>query len=413
VLAGGCGFRAAAARDLGSDGGGADEGVALDASADVDAGDAGGAGPDAGPVDALTGPDAALAPPVALALGAQHSCALLADGTVACWGDNGTGQLGIEVAGGGSVTPVRAHLLSGVTALVSGGGGHTCAQSPLGFFCWGDNTYAQIGGGTVVPTPTAVPGLDGTRRLVVGARNTCALKLDETVLSWGDAGSGQIGDGTVGGVVSSPRPVPMPSALDVAFGGLMDAIHACAIVDNVDRSLLCWGANAFDQLGDGSYTASPMTIPVPMVKGVSELALGRDHSCVRTGATVACWGSGTYGAVGDGLNAHAMATPVVGLDRVTQLVAGAFHNCARRDDQTVWCWGRNVEGQLGDGTRDSRGTPMPVPQLTQVEEVRAGALHTCARRQSGEVVCWGWNRNGQVGSGDYADQPLFKTVPWR
>jgi alpha-tubulin suppressor-like RCC1 family protein len=360
--------------------------------------------PDGGAGDGAPDAEPPLAAPTHLALGAQHSCALLADGTVACWGDNGSGQLGIGSQGGGSSMPVRAAGLANAVSLSSLGGGHTCTFVGGDGYCWGDNSYEQIvaGSGQVDPRPTMVPNLHNAVELVAGARNSCAVFADQTAKCWGDNTSGQVGDGVIGGLVSLPTPVSgLQNVQYLQLGGLMDSIHACV----VDQSFTveCWGSDTFGQLGDSGTAIRPSPVPVPSLSNVAELTLGRDHTCALTGDKVACWGSGAYGAVGDGMNSHDTPTLVAGLDHVIQLVGGTFHNCALRADQTVWCWGRNDEGELGDTTKSSRGYPLEISAIAGAEELRCGALHTCVR-VGGAVWCWGWNRNGQLGDGTNIDQ---------
>jgi alpha-tubulin suppressor-like RCC1 family protein len=400
----GCGFRATASHDGGD--------LAMPGDLAVESGVAAG---DAGNVD-LHEP---LPPPVQLALGAQHSCARLMDETVACWGDNGSGQLGNGAVGGSSFVPVRVPGLGGVVDLSSGGGGHTCARLRSGEVkCWGDNTYGQIGGGLTVPSPQTITGLSSVTAVVAGARDTCAVVgANGDVRCWGDDTFGQVGNGTQTAVVSSPTAVMTASGTltgvsQLALGGLMDAFHACALL--LDGTAVCWGSDVSGELGDGLFATSSLTaVAVKSLTGASEITCGKFHSCARVGGSVACWGSGIMQAVGDGTNSHYTPFTVFGIDTVRQIAAGTFHTCARLGDGSVDCWGFNDQGQLGDGTKMMRGAPTHVPGVASVQEVRAGALHTCAlRSDNASVWCWGWNRNGQLGDGSVMDSPDAHRVPW-
>ena len=89
-----------------------------------------------------------------------HSCALLADTTIKCWGFNGYGQLGSATLTV-SNTPVAVAGISGVTAMVAGGY-HSCALlSDTTVKCWGFNGYGQLGNGTNTDsyTPVSANGL--------------------------------------------------------------------------------------------------------------------------------------------------------------------------------------------------------------------------------------------------------------
>jgi len=85
-----------------------------------------------------------IAPARAIACGQWDSFALLKDGTVLSWGNNGTGQLG-DGGKGDRVTPGAVKDLSGV-ALLSGGGWHALTQKTDGsLWSWGNNSNGQLG----------------------------------------------------------------------------------------------------------------------------------------------------------------------------------------------------------------------------------------------------------------------------
>lgn len=150
-------------------------------------------------------------------LGGYHTCALVTDGSVYCWGANGHGQIG-EPAGG-STTPRAVPGLPLVVDLATAGS-HTCAVDAGGAaYCWGDNTYGQLGNGQseayLNPAPTPVAGGVAFLALSAGPRHTCGLSTQQRVYCWGLASDGRIGDGTVqppGFALHEVRPVPTPVA---------------------------------------------------------------------------------------------------------------------------------------------------------------------------------------------------------
>ncbi|MEO5629073.1 MAG: hypothetical protein ABIQ62_04805, partial [Thermomonas sp.] len=140
--------------------------------------------------------DTGLSGVTALALGAYHSCAIVAGGAVRCWGSNGSGQLGT----GDTInrtTPVAVFgLEAGGTALALGGG-HSCAIVSGGAVqCWGYNFYGQLGNGSTINSATqvAVSGLTGAATFALGGSHSCAIVASRAVQCWGYNLYGQLGN---------------------------------------------------------------------------------------------------------------------------------------------------------------------------------------------------------------------------
>jgi alpha-tubulin suppressor-like RCC1 family protein len=283
----------------------------------------------------------------AIAPGFEFTCALAADRTMWCWGSNYTGQLGDGTIGGYSSSPGMVHGLSNVAALAIGGF-HSCAiLADSTVRCWGRNADGQVGNGTLTDAtlPQQVTGLGTVAALSAGGYHTCALMADRTIRCWGRNDDGQLGDGT-GRSSSTPVQVSgITNAVAVRGGGY----HTCALLS--DGTVKCWGRNSFGQIGVPTSTPSiyaPVT--VSGIEGVVTLAAGGYHNCaVPSDRSVRCWGEGDYGELGNG-SMSSSSTPVtvtgiVGPDLITP---GAWHTCALMPNQPVWCWGQNDFGQLGN-----------------------------------------------------------------
>jgi alpha-tubulin suppressor-like RCC1 family protein len=325
-----------------------------------------------------------------LALGGGHTCVLLADGTVKCWGANPTGELGYPTTAkctdpGDSTatvdcsrTPTLVPGLAGVAQIDVAGeeqsletSGHSCALlADSSVKCWGANDNGQLGDGTNInrPSPTAVSGLTNVRQIAVGKNHSCALMKDSTVKCWGINGNGQLGDGT-----NLPRLVPTPVAglagvTSIAVGGL----HTCAVLS--DATMKCWGGNAYGELGDGTIVDRNIPTVVTGLAGVSSVSLGNEHSCVLlTNGILQCCGRNDLGQVGDGTtSAPKSFIPISGLTGAVQIALGGAHSGARMKDGSMKCWGSNSSGGLGDGTRLSQSTPTTVLGIGPGGQVDAG-----------------------------------------
>ncbi len=352
----------------------------------------------------------------ALALGANHSCALTSASGAKCWGWNIFGQLG-----NGRTTlrkaPADVTGLTGGVAALAAGGDHTCALTSAGAAkCWGFNGYGQLGDGTIVDHRTAmdVSGLEsGVAALVAGQNHTCALTSAGGVKCWGRNEYGQLGDGTTD---SRSAPVEVNGLASGVTKLAAGESHTCALTST--GGVKCWGYNLFGQLGDGTTNDLPIAVAVSgLTSGVTSLAAGGAHTCAVTDTGgVKCWGFNHVGQLGSGTTTTA-STPVdvSGLaSGVTAVVAGNWHSCALTQVGGVKCWGDNLYGALGDGTTVSRSsTPVDVSGLASgVAAIDAGGRFACAVTSVGGVKCWGDNGFGQLGDGTLIVQRTPVDVAW-
>ena len=334
----------------------------------------------------------------AIAAGSQFTCALIAGGTVRCWGRNLEGQLG-DGTTTTRLSPVAVAGVSTATA-ISAGQGHACALLANGTVrCWGWNQDGQLGDGTTTDRliPVAVSGITDAVAINAGANHTCAV-LPSGVRCWGYNAFGQLGDGTL-----TNRLVPVEvgwifDAVPISVGG---SNHTCAFA--AAGTPQCWGANGHGQLGDGTTTDRRRTVPVLNFgdADATAIATGSDHTCaVVTDGTLRCWGYNASGQLGNGTTTE-RHTPVTvsAISTATTVAAGYFHTCAVLSDGTARCWGHGFNGQLGDGAGTNRLDPVTVSGISTATAVAAGDWHSCALLVDGVVRCWGWNEYGELGDG--------------
>lgn len=291
--------------------------------------------------------------------GGGHSCALTVSGQLYCWGRNVNGQVG-DGSGGPETQdrylPVAVKGLPSPVKRAALGYQHSCALLKDGeVHCWGQNYNGQLGQGeggyemTFSASPLLVKGLRReAQQLVVGGNHACVLFERGSVSCWGDNRHGQIGDGSD---VERAVPIPVEGLLEPAVLLAAGGRHTCAAMES--GAVNCWGDNQFGQVGDGSLVGRLKPATVGGVgRGVTALALGQAHSCALLGTgEVDCWGNNAIGQLGTG-DYNSSPTPRrVTLPRAVRIVAGDHHTCVLLSGGKLDCWGQNYYGQLGDGTR--------------------------------------------------------------
>ncbi|MFM7064483.1 MAG: RCC1-like domain-containing protein, partial [Actinomycetes bacterium] len=314
----------------------------------------------------------------AIAAGEYYTCALLVDGSARCWGDNANGQLGDGTTTDRSA-PTVVGGLTGATAIsasnsddVGVGGEFTCALVANGSVrCWGENSRGQLGDGTTTDrsVPTAVTSLSSATSISVGTSHACASLADGAVKCWGGNEAGTIGDAT-----TTDRPTPTALAgidtrtkvVEVSAGGRATcATFQTSLYLSPGSLSACWGSRTSGRLGtpgESGSSVSPTAVAASF--GSSLIAVGANHTC-STGFlfSVLCWGQNDNGQLGDGTTTNRSSPTFVGTTAAIGLTAGQDHTCILRFDGSVLCWGDNLSGQLGIGTTVDQTEPSLVSTL--------------------------------------------------
>jgi alpha-tubulin suppressor-like RCC1 family protein len=211
-----------------------------------------------------------------ISAGEGHACAILDNGNLKCWGSSLYGQLGLGDKNTKGDGPAEmgdglpyVDVGTGRTATaVSAGDGHTCALlDNSSLKCWGRNFSGQLGFGDTVnrgdgpgEMGNALPSVDlGTGRTATlvsaGDSQTCAHLDNSQVKCWGNNNVGQLGLGDKD--LRGDGPGEMGDALPyVSIGTGRTAAslstgdsHSCTPLDN--GRLKCWGYNYYGRLGLG------------------------------------------------------------------------------------------------------------------------------------------------------------------
>ena len=335
-----------------------------------------------------------------------------------------------------SATTVQvARAESAGAASVAVGGFHSCALESGKAYCWGSDTYGELGDGVAggaSPHPVAVYSggvLAGKTltRITVGYDDTCALDSGGAAYCWGRNYQGELGDGST---TESSVPVAVDTT-GVLAGKTLTQITAegghgntCAL--DTSGKAYCWGTGGAGDLGDGSTDSSSVPVAVdtrgPLTgKTLTQISGYGDTTCaLDTAGAAYCWGYNYYGQLGDGSSGDTSDSSVpVPVDssgalagkELIDITAAEWHTCAVDAAGTAYCWGLNGSGQLGDGQTVNSAVPVPVDtngvlagkSLTQIT---AGWYTTCALDSAGTAYCWGDNYYGEFGDGGTANSPV-------
>jgi alpha-tubulin suppressor-like RCC1 family protein len=385
-----------------------------------------------------------------IAAGLEHTCAILDNSSVKCWGRNNYGQLGIDnITNMGDNASEMAQLTgvnlgTGRTATaIAAGNYHSCALlDNASVKCWGHNQFGKLGidntttmgdgSGEMAQLPVVNLGTGRTATAIsAGFGHTCALLDNASVKCWGLNDYGQLGIDHNTHMGDGSGEMAALSSINLGTGRTVTAIaaggyHTCALLDNA--SVKCWGDGSQGALGIDNATAMGKTsgsmavlpsINLGTGRTATAIAAGGFHTCaLLDNASVKCWGDNRIGQLGIdntndmGKTSGSMAVlPTVNLGTgrtATAIATGFGHTCAILDNSSIKCWGLNDRGQLGlDSTRDkgdgSSGdtmTDLPTVNLgtgRTATAIDANIYHSCALLDNASVKCWGSNTYGQLG----------------
>ena len=250
-------------------------------------------------------------PAVDVAPAGNHTCAVLASGGVRCWGVNAHSELGCGQDVYGlyrSSSPVPVVGISSAVAVGSGPGNSCAVLADGSVQCWGSNYTLALGATTPgeSATPLTVAGVTNARSLVIGEYQVCALLAGAGLRCWGGNSSGQLGNG---GYTDSATPV-IPTGVSGVVALSAGLLYTCAASPT---AAWCWGTNTFGQIGTGQRT--PAYVPTPAavidIGGTRRVAAGTYHTCALTSqGEVKCWGSNLTGALGNESAGYYSYTPV-------------------------------------------------------------------------------------------------------
>lgn len=356
--------------------------------------------------------------PNKLAMGGTHTCVLLQNGSVKCWGGNSYGQLGLGSTyniGDGpnelgnnlpSVSMGGAYLAQDITA----GYEHTCVVlDNREVRCWGRGELGQLGHFQLQnisargQTSTSIATLPNSHvnnysyaeNIASGTYLSCAIFGKNSVSCWGTSNV----FGSMPKYQSHLGTWIIANAANIVVGSK----HVC--VRSTDNKLWCWGGNDYGQLGRGSYTVSEVPLQVA-TDAVDVSAYGETTCYIATNEMVYCVGRSDNSQAGQGSTRFYSWYQVSGVSSATKISVGGTHACALTNTGSIYCWGTGSFGQLG---RSDNGTGGYVTAAAvnlngrTAKNLSLGSNHSCALfngANDGQVICWGNGGSGQLGNGN-------------
>jgi alpha-tubulin suppressor-like RCC1 family protein len=283
---------------------------------------------------------------------------------------------------------------------------HLCYLSPEhAAFCKGSNPWGQLGVGTVtdsstwvqVKSPDGFGYLTGVSQIEAGYKHGCGLTTDGNVFCWGDNTYKQLGDGSA--VSYSTLPVQvcnedcsgfLSNIVEISSSGY----HTCAIKSTGD--LYCWGYGANGRLGNGLTANQSKPVWVNFSNPV-HVSAGVSHTCaVNKFGELFCWGYGGNGKIGANSTSDKLwPTQEQGAETDWVHVTAGYHTtCAAKKNGTIWCWGNNTYGQLSDGTQTDRWVPTQVVHSDlNYNKASIAAGYGTTWFVSNQNAVWGWGMN--------------------
>jgi alpha-tubulin suppressor-like RCC1 family protein len=322
------------------------------------------------------------------------------------WGDNNSGQLGINL---GVFTPRNTPVttFAGGTnwKQVSCGNKHSAAIKTDGtLWTWGGNGSGELGDNTTTDRSTPVTTFAGGtdwKSVSVDREYTAAIKTDGSLWVWGRNDGGQLGTND-----ATNRTTPVTT---FAGGNTWKSVdcgyyHTAAI--KTDGSLWVWGTNIGNILGIGGGFNLKST-PITTFAGGNnwkQVSCGRDGiSAIKTDGSLWIWGYNERGQLGTN-NITNIATPVTtfaGGNNWKQVSCGTNYTAAIKTDGSLWTWGFGEDGRLGNFATTNRSTPVTTfAGGNNWKQVAGRSSHTAAIKTDGSLWTWGTGGSGRLGTND-------------
>ena len=388
-------------------------------------------------------------------------------------GVGSTANVGSAEQSLGSIDPIHIltddEFLAGYTITdISSGGDHSCVLISNGQMkCWGRGTYGQLGYGStnhigadsvddiINAGYVPVDPLLQITSIALGENHSCAVLEDKSARCWGQGDFGKLGDGNnaanKGDSGGSSFPSEISNAGSIRMGYdvveiIAGGVHTCAILEG--NYLKCWGSGIFGSLGlgmsddigvtDYPEDHDPIELFADSEEGetITQVTAGKAHTCALiSSGRLTCWGLNAFGQLGQGTNAVTYGAAagqvpkdvVIGpfAETIVAVASGDSHNCVTLANGDIRCFGNGEDGRTGYGNESILGTAvgftptnangLPGSSVyiaaTPVAMLDLGFSHSCVVLTSGNVRCWGDNSFGQFGLNSNVPENTANEIP--
>lgn len=273
---------------------------------------------------------------------------------------------------------------------------HGCAIAayPRRVVCWGDNTYGQLGRGTISPQegPSEVVGLTDAEGIATPSHDSWAITARGVVL-WGQSllpGARSDSPRLQPRTFTSSRALRFPTGRPYFDFGYLTSTG----------EVYAFGRNAQGASGSPGDAAVSTPTRIAGIPNAVDYSTGERASCaVSADGAVYCWGdrSGILVPTFNVESSTAVPERVIGIEDAVRVHVGQGHACVLTRTRTVRCWGW-VDWEPRDPSTSPAYLPLgPAMELPPVRELAVGGSHACALTLAGEIYCWGHNGYGQLG----------------
>ena len=336
------------------------------------------------------------------------------NGNVYSWGYNGYGQLGLGSTSN-QLIPAIIQGLPAVSQIVINEYTTYAINTEGDVYAWGLNDYGQVGNNTKITqrTPCKVRYLPKVKSITCKAKVTFALAESKEVYAWGRSDDFQNGTGTYVSAQLQPVHITSLSNVDEVITNGTTSFAIC----NNRQDVYSWGEGWFDELGtysERNRTPSRIWVLSDLNTTIEELII-EQNTCfaITSDNTLYGWGANGYNQLGNG-GTYDKGVPEIiqNIPKVKQFIFNGYSGIVLGVDNCVYSWGKNPYGEIGSGDIYRQAYAEKIIQLgSNIDQIYNGNTSMYASDTNGTLYGWGTNNIGQLGIGNTSRIVMPTAIP--